>query len=119
MVGLLSLEELEAVRASIIRDDGQNVFSSMLEACPFCGADASHLHGDDDYAGPYVQVGPDMMFGGRLIDARVVCNSCKVSTTRSTANSVHVNATDEDVTRLTAIGLAIKDWNRRAIVLKG
>lgn len=114
MVGLLSLEELEAVRASIIRDDGQNVFSSMLEACPFCGADASRLHGDEDYAGPYVQVGPDMMFEGRLIDARVVCNSCKVSTTRSTANSVHVNATDEDVTRLTAIGLAIIDWNRRA-----
>lgn len=114
MVGMLSLEELEAVRASIIRDDGQNVFSSMLEACPFCGADACHLHGDDDYAGPYVQVGPDMMFGGRLIDARVVCNSCKVSTTRSTANSVYVNATDEDVTRLMAIGLAIKDWNRRA-----
>lgn len=119
MVGLLSLEELEAVRASIISDDGQNVFSSMLEACPFCGADAGHLHGDDDYAGPYVQVGPDMMFGGRLIDARVVCNSCKVSTTRSTANSVHVNATDEDVTRLMAIGLAIRDWNRRAIVSEG
>lgn len=119
MVGLLSLEELEAVRASIISDDGQNVFSSMLEACPFCGADACHLHGDEDYSGPYVQVGPDMMSGGRLVDARVVCNSCKVSTTRSTANSVHVNTTDEDVTRLMAIGLAIKDWNRRAIVLKG
>ena len=37
MVGLVSLEELEAVRASILRDDGQNVFSSMLEPCPFCG----------------------------------------------------------------------------------
>lgn len=114
MVGLLSLEELEAVRASIIGDDGQNVFSSMLEACPFCGADASRLHGDEDYAGPYVQVGPDMLFDGRLIDARVVCNSCKVSTTRSTASSVYVSVTDEDVTRLTAIGLAIMDWNRRA-----
>ena len=114
MVGRVSLEELEAVRASIFRDDGQNVFSSMLEPCPFCGADACHLHGDDNYVGPYVQVGPDMMFEGRLIDARVVCNSCKVSTTRSTASSVHVSSTDEDVTRLTAIGLAIKDWNRRA-----
>lgn len=114
MVGMLGLEELEAVRASIISDDGQNVFSSMLEACPFCGADACHLHGGDDYAGPYVQVGPDMMFGGRLIDARVVCNSCKVSTTRSTASSVYMDATNEDVTRLMVIGLAIMDWNRRA-----
>lgn len=114
MVGMLGLEELEAVRASIISDDGQNVFSSMLEPCPFCGADACHLHGDDDYTGPYVQVGPDMMFEGRIIDARVVCNSCKVSTTRSSMSSVYVNATDEDVTRLVAIAKAIADWNRRA-----
>lgn len=114
MVGRVSLEELEAVRASIFRDDGQNVYSSMLEPCPFCGADACHLHGDNDYSGPYVQVGPDMMFEGRIIDARVVCNSCKVSTTRSTANSVCVDATDEDVTRLAAVAKAIEDWNRRA-----
>lgn len=114
MVGRVSLEELEAVRASIFRDDGQNVFSSMLEPCPFCGADACHLHGDDDYAGPYVQVGPDMMFEGRIIDARVVCNSCKVSTTRSSMSSVYVSATDEDVTRLAAVAKAIADWNRRA-----
>ena len=114
MVGRVSLEELEAVRASIFRDDGQNVFSSMLEPCPFCGADACHLHGDDDYAGPYVQVGPDMMFEGRIIDARVVCNSCKVSTTRSSMSSVYVSATDEDVTRLAAISKTIEDWNRRA-----
>jgi len=114
MVGRASLEELEAVRASIFRDDGQNVFSSMLEPCPFCGADACHLHGDDDYAGPYVQVGPDMMFEGRIIDARVVCNSCKVSTARSSMSSVYVSATDEDVTRLAAITKTIEDWNRRA-----
>lgn len=114
MVGLASLEELEAVRASIFRDDGQNVFSSMLEPCPFCGADACHLHGDSDYAGPYVQVGPDMMFEGRLIDARVVCNSCKVSTTRSSVSSIYVDATNEDVTRLAAIAKTIADWNRRA-----
>lgn len=113
MVGLVSLEELEAVRASIFRDDGQNAFSSMLEPRPFCGADACHLHGDDDYAGPYVQVGPDVMFHGRLIDARVVCNSCKVSTTRSSMSSIHVDATNEDVTRLAAIAKAIEDRNRR------
>lgn len=109
MVGMLGLEELEAVRASIISDDGQNVFSSMLEPCPFCGADACHLHGGEDYAGPYVQVGP-----ATLADARVVCNSCKVSTTRSTASCVYMDATNEDVTRLMVIGLAIMDWNRRA-----
>lgn len=114
MVGRVSLVELEAVRASIFRDDGQNVFSSMLEPCPFCGADACHLHGDDDYDGPYVQVGPDMMFERRLVDARVVCSSCKVSTTRSTAISTYVDETDEDVTRLVAVAKAMADWNRRA-----
>ena len=113
MVSRVSLEELEAVRASIFRDDEQNVYSSMLEPCPFCGADACHLHGDEDYAGPYVQVGPDMLFHERLIEARVVCNSCKVSTTRSTASSLYVDATDEDVTRLVAVTKAIADWNRR------
>lgn len=108
MVGPLSEEELESVRASIISDDGQNVCSSMLEACPFCGANARHLHGDDDYAGPYVQV------TSLFVDARVVCNSCKVSTTRSSASGVYANATDVDATRLMSIGMAIKDWNRRA-----
>lgn len=110
----ITLERLEEVRSSIFRDDGQNVFSSMLGPCPFCGADACHLHGDDDYEGPYVQVGPDMMFEGRIIDARVVCNSCKVSTTKSSMSSVYVSATDEDVTRLAAISKTIEDWNRRA-----
>ena len=114
MVGRARLKELEAVRASIFRDDGQNVFSSMLGPCPFCGADACHLHGDDDYAGPYVQVGPDMMFHGRIIDARVVCNSCKVSTTRSSTSSIYLDTTDQDVTRLVAVAMAIEDWNRRA-----
>ena len=29
-------------------------------------------------------------------------------------SSVYVSATDEDVTRLSAIAKAIEDWNRRA-----
>lgn len=33
----VSLERLEEVAGSIFRDDGQNVFSSLLLPCPFCG----------------------------------------------------------------------------------
>lgn len=114
MVGRVSLEELEAVRASIFRDDGQNVFSSLLLPCPFCGETYCHEGGDDDYSGPYVQVGPAFGFEETLVDARVVCNTCHVSTSRSTASSVSVAATGEDVTRMAAIAMAIGDWNRRA-----
>lgn len=31
------LERLKEVVGSIFRDDGQNVFSSLLLPCPFCG----------------------------------------------------------------------------------
>lgn len=108
------LERLEEVAASIFRDDGQNVYSSLLLPCPFCGESHCHEGGDDDHSGPYVQVGPDMGFKDTMIDARVVCNTCHVSTTRSTASSVSVVSTGKDVTRLTAIAKAIDDWNRRA-----
>ena len=110
----VTLDRLEETRSSIFRDDGQNVFSSMLEPCPFCGADACNLHGDDDWSGPYVQVGPVFGFEETLVDARVVCNTCHVSTSRSTARSMSVAATGEDVTRLVAMSMAIDDWNRRA-----
>ena len=109
----VSLARLEEVAASIFRDDGQNVFSDLLAPCPFCGSDHAHKGGDDDYSGPYVQVGPVMGFEETLVDARVVCNTCHVSTSRSTASSVSIASTGEDVTRLTAIALAIGDWNRR------
>ena len=108
------LARLEQVRASIFRDDGQNVFSDLLLPCPYCGETHCHEGGDDDHSGPYVQVGPAFGFDGTLVDARVVCNTCHVSTSRSTASSVFVLETDEDVTRLTAIAMAIDDWNRRA-----
>lgn len=109
----VSPARLEEVAASIFRDDGQNVFSDLLEPCPFCGSDHAHRGGGDDYSGPYVQVGPAFGFEGVLVDARVVCNTCHVSTSRSTASEARISATDESVTRLTAIALAIGDWNRR------
>ena len=59
-------------------------------------------------------VGPVFGFKETLIDARVVCSTCHVSTSRSTASSVSVVATGEDVTRMTAIAMAIGEWNRRA-----
>ena len=107
------LRRLKEVAASIFRDDGQNVFSDLLLPCPFCGETHCHENGDDDYSGPYVQVGPAFGFKDTLVAARVVCNTCHVSTSRSTASSVSVAATGEDVTRMAAIAMAIGEWNRR------
>lgn len=108
------LARLEEVAASIFRDDGQNVFSDMLLSCPYCGEKYCHKDGDKDYSGPYVQVGPAFGFEETLVDARVVCNTCHVSTSRSTASSMSIVSTGKDVTRLTAIAMAIDNWNRRA-----
>lgn len=108
----LTLERIEEVRASITEDDGQNVFSLLLDRCPFCGSEHAMRN---ERPGPYVQVWNGL--GGlsdTLVDARVVCGTCHVSTTRSTASKVFVNETNEDVTRLHAISMAIDDWNRRA-----
>ena len=110
----VSLERLEEIAGSIFRDDGQNVFSSLLLPCPFCGETHCHEGGDDDYSGPYVQVGPAFGLEETLVDARVVCNTCHVSTSRRTASSVSMAATGEDVTRMVAIAMAIDEWNRRA-----
>ena len=108
----LTLERLEKVRSSMVDDDDQNVFSSLLERCPFCGSEYAVM---GENSGPYVQVWNGL--GGlsdTLVDARVVCGTCHVSTTRSTASRLFVNDTNEDVTRLYAISMAIGDWNRRA-----
>ena len=111
---MVSLERLEEVRASILKDDGQNVSSSLLKPCPFCGCE--HNTGRmDEYSGPYIQVTPGYGHKWTMHEARVVCNTCHVSTTRSWQTSYMVQATDEDVTRLAAIALAIADWNRRAL----
>lgn len=108
------LARLEKVGASLFRDDGQNAYSDLLMACPFCGESYCHKGGDGDHSGPYVQVGPSYGYTEELVDARVVCNTCHVSTARSTASSVSIVSTGESVTRLTAIAMAIDDWNRRA-----
>ena len=106
--------------ASTARRGVRNVSTSDLQAnydllpCPFCGEAHCHENGDDDYSGPYVQVGPAFGFEETLVDARVVCNTCHVSTSKSTASTVSVAATGEDVTRLAAIAMAIGDWNRRS-----
>lgn len=110
----VTLTQLEKVAHSIFRDDGQNVFSDLLLPCPYCGETYCHKDGDKDYFGPYVQVGPAFGFEETLIDARVVCSRCHVSTSRSTASSVSIAPTGKDVTRLHAIAMAIDDWNRRA-----
>lgn len=104
----ITLERLEEVRSSIIEDDGQNVFSLLLDRCPFCGCEHAIRH---DRPGPYVQV-----WGGPrdVVDARVVCSQCHVSTMRRSATRIYVDGTDEDVTRLHAMSKAIADWNRRA-----
>lgn len=112
---MVTSEELGDVRESILRDDGQNVHSDLLEPCPFCGSEHARIDaGGERRVGPYVQVGPVMGFGPRLIDARVVCGKCHVSTSRSSASEAYASGTDEDVTRLVAVAKAIADWNRRA-----
>lgn len=112
---MVTLGEVERVRASIVCDDGQNVYSDLLEPCPFCGCEHGRRGASmKTCVGPYVQVGPVMGLNSKMIDARVVCGRCHVSTARSSANETVVDETDEDVTRLVAIAKAIADWNRRA-----
>ena len=61
------METVRRIRASVTSDTGQVVESDMLKPCPFCGAR------------PYVQVHE---LGETCVEARVVCPSCHVSTTR-------------------------------------
>lgn len=96
------------LKESIIRDDGQNVFVNDLKPCPFCG----HEHAvPDERQGPYVQV--SVLFGD-MIDARVVCGKCHVSTTRATSSSLYDADTGENYTRIDAIFGAKQLWNTRA-----
>lgn len=90
---------VRGVKGSITYDDGQNVRMSDLLPCPICGGEA------------YVQYGPEWPMG--MIDARVVCSSCHVSTSRETSSGVYDARTGEGVARYLAIGKARDVWNRR------
>ena len=93
-----SMETVRRIRASVTKDTGQVVESDMLLDCPFCGAR------------PYVQVHE---LDETCVEARVVCPSCHVSTTRE-YQSWRVWHGDDELTRTLAIGRAISAWNRRA-----
>ena len=85
------------IRGSITEDTGQVVESGMLEPCPFCGGR------------PYIQVSG---LSDTCVEARAVCRSCHVSTTRE-CQSWRIACGEDDVTRTLAIGRAISRWNRR------
>lgn len=87
------------IRDSLRSDNGQTCESSMLAPCPFCGCET-----------PYVQTSS---IGDCTEEARVVCPSCHVATTRD-GQSWRVSYRGDDVTRTLAIGRAISRWNRRA-----
>ena len=92
-----SMETVERIRASVTNGTGQVVESDLLLDCPFCGAR------------PYVQVHE---LDETCVEARVVCPSCHVSTTRE-FQSWRVWHGDDELTRTLAIGRAISCWNRR------
>lgn len=93
-----SMETVRRIRASVTKDTGQVVEIDLLLDCPFCGAR------------PYVQVHE---LDETCIEARVVCPSCHVSTTRE-CQGWKVSHMGDDLTRTLAIGRAISAWNRRA-----
>lgn len=93
------IETVERIRTSIHGDNGQTLESSMLLPCPFCGCDR-----------PFVQT---YVFGDCTADARVMCPTCHVATTRE-CQFWRVRYAGEDITRILAIGRAISAWNRRA-----
>lgn len=102
---MIASNDIESVRAEVTHDDGQNVFIDGMKACPWCGEQ------EDESLRPYVQVGPT--WAGGLVDARVVCPVCHVSTARVSAGKVTSLASGEDVTRYAAIATARARWNGR------
>ena len=88
---------VDLIRASITKDTGQVVDSSMLRGCPFCGGE------------PYIQVHE---LDETCVEARVVCRACHVATTRE-CQCWGIRHGDDDLTRTLAIGRAISRWNRR------
>lgn len=99
---------IDAVRKTpnglhVTYDDGQNVHVAELRECPWCGGE---LEGCE----PYVQTW-DLM--ANYDEARVVCPSCGVATTRVWNNKTTLAKTGEDITRDLAVELAVALWNER------
>lgn len=87
----------------ITYDDGRNVHVAELRECPWC----EKAEGRE----PYVQTGG---FMANYDEARVVCPSCGVATTRIWHEKATTANTDGDVTRDLAVELAVALWNERS-----
>ena len=85
-------------------DDGRNVHVAELRECPWCGGE---LEGCE----PYVQT---CGFMANYDEARVVCPSCGVATTRVWHEKATTAKTDGNVTRDLAIEEAVNLWNERS-----
>lgn len=92
------METVRRIRESVTDYTGQVVDSDLLLDCPFCGGR------------PWVGVHE---LDETCVEARVVCGSCHVSTSRE-FQSWKVEHLGDDLTRTLAIGRAISAWNRRA-----
>lgn len=104
MIYIPTIESIEAVKASVTYDDGQNARVDGMMPCPFCGP-------HDGSLAPFVQYGPE--WGDGSMDARVVCPVCHVATTRATGSPWTVAATGERVSKWLAIMGAVRLWNTR------
>lgn len=114
MIWPMTLREIDLMKGSVTYDDGQNMRSSLMAPCPFCGEQR------DESAKPYVQYGPEWV--GGMIDARVVCPRCHVSTSRASSERVTARrvsrdmaVTEENVTKYAAAAMALRKWNVRPI----
>ena len=99
------VKRLHDLEATFVYDDGfdasnaQNVFTSLLKPCPFCGSDKAYIQVHSAFRG---------------YETRVVCGSCHVSTSHQYQDSPYQYLlTGEDLSRTLAIESAIKVWNRR------
>lgn len=97
----VDFETLDEMEETLYEDNGQTLWSTLLEECPFCGHDR-----------PFIQT---YRYGDFTWDARVVCQNCHVAT-RYEANSTKVIylPTGKDYSRLIAMAKAILMWNRRS-----
>lgn len=105
MMGAPSMERIEAVKASVTYDDGQNLRVEVMKPCPFCGPQEGTL-------APFVQYGPE--WGDGSVDARVVCGCCHVATAHVMGEGWRYAPTGESVAKWLAVMEAVRIWNTRA-----